>query len=47
MIKRENSIVKKEDRPSTAPSKESKDPKQLASHNSLKRLPSPNIKCKF
>ena len=51
-IKRSNSLKKNEssDRPSTAPSKqdnEDENKKKLYGNNSLKRLPSPNIKCKI
>ena len=36
------------DRPSTAPQKnDKKDERTLTHHNSMKRLPSPNIKCKL
>jgi len=36
------------DRPSTAPQKNDKnEPKSLNHNNSMKRLPSPNVKCKF
>lgn len=49
-IKRSNSNSKKNtsiERPSTAPQKNDKnEDKVLTSHSSLKRLPSPNIKCK-
>ena len=51
-IKRSNSNLKKEERPSTAPAKESKDKdvsnnKGLSGSSSIKRLPSPQIKSKF
>ena len=45
-IKRSNSKQKNEDRPSTAPAKENKpQEKNLSGHSSLKRLPSPAVKC--
>jgi hypothetical protein len=50
MIKRSHSNYKKEDRPSTAPAKESKDKegvgnsKGLTNSGSIKRLPSPGMK---
>ena len=50
MIKRSHSNYKKEDRPSTAPAKESKDKdnsKGLTNSGSIKRLPSPGMKGKF
>jgi hypothetical protein len=44
-IKRSNSKPKDE-RPSTAPAKENKpEEKNLSGHSSLKRLPSPAVKC--
>ena len=48
-IKRNNSLKKteKSDRPSTAPAKENKMEKSLGNQPSLKRLPSPGIKCNF
>lgn len=47
MIKRSNSKPK-DDRPSTAPAKENKlEEKNLSGNSSLKRLPSPAVKCKF
>lgn len=37
-----------EERPSTAPAKENKpDDKNFSGHSSLKRLPSPAVKCTF
>jgi hypothetical protein len=53
IIKRSNSNLKKEDRPSTAPSKESKEVKPSVPYNKYiqsnqhNRLPSPQIKSKF
>lgn len=47
-IKRSNSKPSKDERPSTAPAKENKpEEKNLSGHSSLKRLPSPAVKCKF
>jgi hypothetical protein len=44
-IKRSNSKPK-EERPSTAPAKENKpEEKNFSGHSSLKRLPSPAVKC--
>ena len=46
-IKRSNSKLKNEERPSTAPAKDNKpDEKNLTGGFSMKRLPSPAVKCK-